>query len=60
MIELLLILCILGVGAFWVWLATDIFVNEFLCAIFGIAGAGVIIYGLLWMLRWFVLGGLLA
>lgn len=59
MIELILILVTLGNGLFMVWLATDVLLNDILCAIFGIIGSGVMIYALVWALRWLILGGLL-
>lgn len=59
MIELILIIGLLGIGVFMVWLATDVFLNDVLCAIIGIIGGGVIIYALIWALRWLMLGGLL-
>lgn len=59
MIELILIIGLLGIGVFMVWLATDVFLNDVLCAIIGIIGGGVIIYASIWALRWLMLGGLL-
>ena len=58
MIELILIIGLFGIGAFMVWLAMDVFLNDVLCAIIGIIGGGVMIYGVVWALRWFMLGGL--
>jgi hypothetical protein len=59
MIELILIIGLFGIGTFMVWLASDVFLNDALCAINGIIGGGIIIYALIWALRWFMLGGLL-
>ena len=59
MIELILILVTFGNGLFMVWLATDVLLNDTLCAIFGIIGGGVMVYALVWALRWLILGGLL-
>lgn len=59
MTELILILVTFGNGVFMVWLATDVLLNNVLCAIFGIIGGVVMIYALIWALRWLILGGLL-
>lgn len=59
MVELILIIGLLGIGVFMVWLATEVFLNDVLCAVIGIIGGGVIIYALVWALRWLMLGGLL-
>lgn len=63
MIELILIIGLLEIGVFMVWLATDVLLNDILCAIIGIIGGGAIVYAfvwaLVWALRWFMLGGLL-
>lgn len=59
MIELILIIGLFGIGVFMVWLAADVLLNDVLCAIIGIIGGGVMIYALVWALRWFMLGGLL-
>lgn len=59
MIELILVILLFGIGAFMVWLATDEFLDNVLCAIVGIIGGCVMIYALVWALRWLILGGLL-
>lgn len=59
MIELILIIGLFGIGAFMVWLATDVLLNDILCAAIGIIGGGAMIYALVWALRWLLLGGLL-
>jgi hypothetical protein len=59
MIELILIIGLFGIGVFMVLLASDFLLNDVLCAIIGIIGGGIIIYALIWALRWFMLGGLL-
>lgn len=59
MTELILILVTFGNGVFMVWLATDVLLNDILCAIFGTIGGGVMVYALVWALRWVILGGLL-
>lgn len=59
MIELTFIIGLFGIGVFMVWLAADVLLNDVLCAIIGIIGGGVMIYALVWALRWFMLGGLL-
>lgn len=59
MIELIFIIGLFGIGAFMVWLAVDVFLNNILSAIVGIIGFGVMIYASIWALRWFILGGLL-
>lgn len=38
MIELILIIGLFGIGAFMVWLATDVLLNDILCAAIGIIG----------------------
>lgn len=58
MIELIFIIVLLGISVFMVWLATDEFLDNVLCAIVGIIGFGIMIYTLIWALRWFILGGL--
>lgn len=58
MIELILVILLFGIGVFMVWLATDEFLDNVLCAIVGIIGFGIMIYALIWALRWFILGGL--
>lgn len=59
MIELILIIGLFGIGAFMVWSATDVLLNDILCAIIGIIGGGAMVYALVWALRWLMLGGLL-
>lgn len=59
MIELIFIIVLLGIGVFMVWLATDEFLDNVLCAIVGIIGLGIMAYTLMWALRWVILGGLL-
>ena len=59
MIELILVILSFGIGVFMVWLATDEFLDNVLCAIVGIIGLGIMIYALAWALRWLMLGGLL-
>lgn len=59
MIELIFIILLFGIGAFMVWLATDVFLNNVLSAIVGLIGFGAMIYALAWALRWLILGGLL-
>lgn len=59
MIELILIILLFGVSVFMVWLATDEFLDNVLCAIVGIIGLCIMIYASIWALRWLILGGLI-
>lgn len=56
--ELILVILLFGIGVFMVWLATDEFLDNVLCAIVGIIGFCIMAYTLIWALRWLILGGL--
>lgn len=58
MIELIFIIVLLCISVFMIILATDEFLDNVLCAIVGIIGFGIMIYTLIWALRWIILGGL--
>lgn len=58
MIELIFIIVLLGISVFMIILATDEILDNVLSAIVGIIGFGIMIYTLIWALRWFILGGL--